>query len=135
MPISTRLWPTFQQVVGRQKLMLRMMEAIGVNVPDAMRVDGGLAFLEAQAKCQFCGNEDSCPGGWTPVSSRASIPISALMRSSLMPTSTLISRGASRHPKPLHVCAPSAKHQWFATMLHWKVSNATNVRVVMRSLS
>ena len=60
MPISTRLWPAFQQVVHRQKLMLRMMEAMGVNVPDAMRMDGGLAFLEAQSKCRFCGNEDSC---------------------------------------------------------------------------
>ena len=60
MPISTRLWPAFQQVVRRQKLMLRMTEAMGVNVSDAMRVDGGLAFLEAQAKCRFCGNEESC---------------------------------------------------------------------------
>jgi len=52
------------QVVRRQKLMLRMMEAMGVNVPDAMRMDGGLAFLEAQAKCRFCGNEDSCRTRW-----------------------------------------------------------------------
>jgi len=51
MQVSTRFWPTFQQVVRRQKLMLRIMEAMGVNVPEAMRVDGGLAFLEAQGKC------------------------------------------------------------------------------------
>jgi uncharacterized protein DUF6455 len=60
MHVSTRFWPTFQQVVRRQKLMLRMMEAMGVNVPDAMRVDGGLAFLEAQGKCRSCANDDSC---------------------------------------------------------------------------
>jgi hypothetical protein len=60
MPISSRFWPALQQVVGRKKLMLRMMEAMGVNLPDAMRVDGGLAFLEAKTKCLFCANEDSC---------------------------------------------------------------------------
>jgi len=60
MQVSTRFWPTFQQVVRRQKLMLRIMEAMGVNVPEAMRVDGGLAFLEAQGKCRYCESDDSC---------------------------------------------------------------------------
>jgi len=60
MQVSTRFWPVFQQVVRRQKLMLRIMEAMGVNVPEAMRVDGGLAFLEAQGKCRYCESDDSC---------------------------------------------------------------------------
>ena len=45
---------------SRQKLMLRLMEAMGVNVPEAMRVDGGLPFLEAQGKCRYCESDDSC---------------------------------------------------------------------------
>ena len=29
-------------------------------MPEAMRVDGGLAFLEAQGKCRCCDSDDSC---------------------------------------------------------------------------
>ena len=40
--------------------MDRMMQASGVNVLTAVRVDGGLAFIEARAKCRLCLHEGSC---------------------------------------------------------------------------
>ena len=40
--------------------MDRMMQKRGVD-PDAARcVDGGLAFLEARAKCRYCLHEEEC---------------------------------------------------------------------------
>ena len=37
-----------------------MMEARGVDVAAAERVDGGLAMLEAATKCRLCPDEDAC---------------------------------------------------------------------------
>lgn len=60
MPTSTPLWPTLRQVLRRQELMDRMMQASGVDVLAAVRVDGGLAFAEARAKCRYCLHESDC---------------------------------------------------------------------------
>jgi Family of unknown function (DUF6455) len=60
MRTSTRLWPTLKQVLRRQELMDRMMRTSGVDVLTAVRVDGGLAFVEARAKCRYCLHEGAC---------------------------------------------------------------------------
>jgi hypothetical protein len=62
MPTSTPLWPTLDQVSRRHELMDRMMQTSGVDVLAALRVDGGLAFIEARAKCRLCRHEDACRG-------------------------------------------------------------------------
>ena len=61
MATSTRLWPRFEEVLRRQRLMERMMQTSGVDVPMAIRVDGGLAFIEARGKCRYCLHEESLP--------------------------------------------------------------------------
>lgn len=63
MSLSTPLWPTLEQVLLRQELMDRMMQTSGVDVLTAVRVDGGLAFVEARAKCRYCPHEGAC-GDW-----------------------------------------------------------------------
>jgi Family of unknown function (DUF6455) len=60
MSTSTRLWPTLEQVLRRQELMDLMMRTSRVDVPMAVRVDGGLAFIEARAKCRYCLHEGVC---------------------------------------------------------------------------
>jgi hypothetical protein len=40
--------------------MNRMMEKCGVDIGAAQRVDGGLAFKEARAKCRYCLHEETC---------------------------------------------------------------------------
>jgi len=40
--------------------MDRMMSRVGVDVADATRQDGGLAWYEARAKCIFCRNAQRC---------------------------------------------------------------------------
>ena len=60
MPIPTRLWPTLKEVLRRQDLMDRTMQTSGVDVLTAVRVDGGLAFVEARAKCRYCLHEGAC---------------------------------------------------------------------------
>ncbi|BAQ16584.1 hypothetical protein GL4_1126 [Methyloceanibacter caenitepidi] len=40
--------------------MDQMMEAQGVDVLAAIRVDGGLAFIEARAKCRYCQHAGVC---------------------------------------------------------------------------
>jgi hypothetical protein len=57
---STNLWPTFTRVLRRQQLMDCMMQSSGVDVAIAVRMDGGLAFMEARTKCRFCLHEDAC---------------------------------------------------------------------------
>ena len=37
-----------------------MIKAMGVDVSEAARVDGGVALLEAECKCRFCANEQNC---------------------------------------------------------------------------
>jgi hypothetical protein len=60
MATSRFLWPTLKQVQRRQQLMDRMMQASGVDVLTAVRVDGGLAFAEARTKCRYCLHEGAC---------------------------------------------------------------------------
>jgi hypothetical protein len=60
MPNSRLLWPTPEEARHRQELMDRMMETRGVDVLAALRVDGGLAFIEARAKCRYCRHEGVC---------------------------------------------------------------------------
>lgn len=40
--------------------MGRMMQKRGVDADAALRVDGGLAFTEARAKCRYCLHEETC---------------------------------------------------------------------------
>ena len=42
------------------ELMKRMMERVGVAPVEAVRVDGGLAWLEARTKCIFCRHVETC---------------------------------------------------------------------------
>lgn len=53
-------WPTPEQLRRRYELMDRMMQRCGVDVDAAQRVDGGLAFKEARAKCRYCLHEEIC---------------------------------------------------------------------------
>jgi len=57
---SRLLWPTHEELRQRYELMDRMMETRGVDVLAALRVDGGLAFIEARAKCRYCRHEGVC---------------------------------------------------------------------------
>jgi hypothetical protein len=58
---NTRLlWPTPEQLRRRLDLMDRMMRKRGVDVCAALGVDGGMAFIEARAKCRYCRNEEAC---------------------------------------------------------------------------
>lgn len=40
--------------------MDRMMLTTGVNMSRVVRIDGGLAFLEASSKCRLCPDEPAC---------------------------------------------------------------------------
>ena len=60
MPHSRLLWPTREELRQRYELMDQMMETQRVDVPAALRVDGGLAFIEARAKCRYCLHAGSC---------------------------------------------------------------------------
>lgn len=57
---SRLLWPTKEQLRRRYELMDWMMRRQGVDTKVARRVDGGLAFLEARAKCRYCLHEEEC---------------------------------------------------------------------------
>ena len=57
---SRLLWPTSEQLQRRHELMGRMMQKRGVDADAALRVDGGLAFSEARAKCRYCLHEEAC---------------------------------------------------------------------------
>ena len=57
---SRLLWPTPEQLQRRYELMDRMMQKRGVDADAALRVDGGLAFIEAGAKCRYCLHEETC---------------------------------------------------------------------------
>jgi hypothetical protein len=60
MPSSRLLWPTQEELHRRFDLMDRMMRRYGVDADTARRVDGGLAFKEARAKCRYCLHEERC---------------------------------------------------------------------------
>ena len=57
---SRLLWPTREELRQRYELMDQMMETRGADVLAALRVDGGLAFIEARAKCRYCKHEGVC---------------------------------------------------------------------------
>jgi hypothetical protein len=57
---SRLLWPSPDEERQRQELMDQMMEARGVDVAAAARVDAGFAMLEAATKCRFCPDEEAC---------------------------------------------------------------------------
>jgi hypothetical protein len=54
------LWRNPEQLRRRYELMDRMMQKRGVSAEAARRVDGGLAFKEARAKCGYCLQEELC---------------------------------------------------------------------------
>ena len=60
MQSSRLLWPTLEEARQRQDLMDRMMQIRGVNILVVPGVDGGLAFIEARAKCRYCLHEELC---------------------------------------------------------------------------
>ncbi|MCB1441622.1 MAG: hypothetical protein KDJ72_01250 [Methyloceanibacter sp.] len=57
---SRLLWSTNEELRQRYALMEQMMETQGVDVLSALRVDGGLAFVEARAKCRYCRHAEVC---------------------------------------------------------------------------
>jgi len=57
---SRLLWPTQKELRRRFDLMDRMMQKRGVDTIAARGVDGGLAFLQACAKCRYCLHEEAC---------------------------------------------------------------------------
>jgi Family of unknown function (DUF6455) len=57
---SRLLWSTQKQLRRRYELMERMMQKRGVDTNAARCVDGGLAFLQAHAKCRYCLHEEAC---------------------------------------------------------------------------
>jgi hypothetical protein len=58
---SRLLWPTPKQLRRRYELMDRMMQKCGVDTNAARRGDGGLAFLQARAKCSYCLHRRGLP--------------------------------------------------------------------------
>ena len=60
MPSGSRFRPARADIRRRHRLMRRMMRIAGVNSEDLARVDGGLALIEARAKCAYCQYEEAC---------------------------------------------------------------------------
>ncbi len=60
MPNVRLFWPTEEELERRYGLMDLMMQKRGVDTDAARELDGGLAFLEARAKCRYCGKEEAC---------------------------------------------------------------------------
>jgi hypothetical protein len=84
MPNSRLLWPTHEELLQRYELMDEMMKVRGVDVLAALRIDGGLAFIEARAKCRYCVSESACRRWLASEGQRASAdfcPNSAFFRS------------------------------------------------------
>jgi hypothetical protein len=52
--------PTLVRYHNCVELMDRMMERMGVNPGEAVRADGGLAWLEARENCFYCQNVERC---------------------------------------------------------------------------
>jgi hypothetical protein len=57
---SRLLWPTEEELNRRNGLMDLMMKKRGVDADVAREMDGGLALLEARAKCRYCRKEEAC---------------------------------------------------------------------------
>jgi len=60
MPSGSRFRPSRADIRRRHRLMRRMMRIAGVRPQDVAQVDGGLAILEARAKCAYCQYEEAC---------------------------------------------------------------------------
>ena len=54
--------------------MRRMVRASGADVESLARVDGGLALLEARAKCHFCLHEEACRGWLASAGAQQTLP-------------------------------------------------------------
>ncbi len=76
MPKSRLMWPTREELRQRHALMDEMIEKRGVDVLEALRVDGDLAFIEieARAKCRYCLDEGGCWRGTGTGAPRISVP-------------------------------------------------------------
>ena len=53
--------------------MRRMMRTSGIQADAAARIDGGLAFREARAKCRYCLHEEACRG-WLASAEELQVP-------------------------------------------------------------
>lgn len=73
MPSSSRFWPTRAEIRRRHRLMRRMIRAAGLKPQDVAKVDGGLAILEARAKCSYCQHEEAC-ASWLKASGISGLP-------------------------------------------------------------
>ncbi len=60
MPSSSRFWPARAEIRRRHRLMRRMIRAAGLKPQEVAKVDGGMAILEARAKCSYCQHEEAC---------------------------------------------------------------------------
>ena len=57
---SSRFWPSRAEIRRRHRLMRRMIRTAGLKPRDVAKVDGGLAILEARAKCTYCQYDAAC---------------------------------------------------------------------------
>ena len=57
---SRLLWPTREELRRRLALMDKMMQKRGADAAVVRSIDGGMAFVEAQAKCRYCRHEEAC---------------------------------------------------------------------------
>lgn len=53
-------WPVFNRISRRVELMDRMMERVGATPAVAVRIDQGMAWYGARAKCIDCAQEREC---------------------------------------------------------------------------
>jgi hypothetical protein len=53
--------------------MRRMIRAAGLKPQDVARVDGGLAILEARAKCSYCQRDEACDA-WLKAAGVSGLP-------------------------------------------------------------
>lgn len=60
MASSSRFWPSRADIRRRHRLMRRMIRIAGLKPQDVAKVDGGLAILEARAKCAYCQHDAVC---------------------------------------------------------------------------
>jgi hypothetical protein len=60
MASSSRFWPSRAEIRRRHRLMRRMIRTAGLKPQDVAKVDGGLAILEARAKCTYCQHDAAC---------------------------------------------------------------------------
>ena len=59
-PRENDVWPTFNKVRHRPELMDQMILRLGVDLPSAIGVVKGEAFVQARSTCRNCPNESAC---------------------------------------------------------------------------